>query len=185
MTFGRLFILAVLVAGIAFPEEHPYRTKYKRDTFGRGAAARVGVGAAVGTARNSPHQWGRGAGGLGKRMASGFGTNVVKNTIEFGVAGARHEQMGYQRSGKKGFGPRLGYALTSTVITHKTTTGKRTPAVGRISGAFGSGLISRVWQPAGMRTVGGGLATGGVMLGVDAGTHVAREFWPERKRGSK
>jgi len=74
---------------------------------------------------------------------------------------------------------RMKYALVSTVVTHKTTTGKRTPALGRISGDFGSGLISRAWQPARLHTLGSGLATGGIMLGVDAGSNVVREFWPE------
>lgn len=175
------FTLALFMLGNAVAENHPYRTKYVKKTFGRRAAIGTGASAAIGQARNVPHEWGRGGGGFGKRVASGFGTHVVKNTIEFGVASARHEQMGYQRSGKHGFGPRLKYALVSTVVTRKTTTGKRTPAMGRISGAFGSGLISRAWQPAGLRTVSSGFATGGIMLGVDAGAHVAREFWPQKK----
>jgi len=162
-------------------DEHPYRTKYVKDTFGRRAAISTGVSATIGEVRNAPHEWGRGIAGFGKRVASGFGTHVVKNTIEFGVASARHEKMGYERSGKQGFGPRLQYALLSTVITRKTTTGEKTPAMGRISGAFGSGLISRAWQPARLRTVSSGFATGGIMLGVDAGTHVIREFWPQKK----
>ena len=71
------------------------------------------------------------------------------------------------------------YALESTVITHKTDTGKPTVAAGEVSGAVGSGLISRAWQPAAAKTVAKGLASGGIMLGVDAGAHVAKEFWPE------
>ena len=137
------------------------------------------AGAAIQHARGSPHEWGGGASGFGKRLGSAFGEHVLKNTIEFGVASVRHEEQGYRPSRKHGFGPRLGYALTSTVITHKTTTGKRTVASGRISGAMGAGLISRTWQPARLHTVSSGLATGGTLLGVDAGTHVVREFWPE------
>ncbi|HYL78237.1 MAG TPA: hypothetical protein VEU96_28740 [Bryobacteraceae bacterium] len=180
--FALLLTLAILTAGVAPSANHPYRRKYVTDTFGRSAALGVGGGAAIQQMRNSPHEWGGGVAGFGKRVASGFGTHVVKNTIEFGVASARHEELGYQRSGKRGFGPRLKYALVSTVVTRKTTTGKRTPAVGRMSGAFGSGLISRAWQPARLHTVGSGLATGGIMLGTDAGLHVAREFWPQRHR---
>jgi len=175
-------ILILLIAGeIAQPavQRHPYRAQYVKATVGKEAALRAGTGAAIQQARNSPHEWGRGVTGFGKRLGSAFGQHVVKNTIQFGVASARHEELGYRPSGKRGFGPRMKYALVSTVVTRKTTTGKRTPAMGRISGNFGSGLISRAWQPARLRTVGSGLATGGIMLGADAGTHVVREFWPE------
>ena len=172
------------MALVAFPatrSDHPYRHRYVKDTFGRSAAIQTGVDAGISHARNVPHEWGGGPAGFGKRLASGFGQHVVKNTIAYPIASFRHEELGYQRSGKKGFGPRMKYALMSTVITRKTTTGKRTPAVGRMSGAFGSGLISRAWQPARLHTVSSGLASGGVSLGADAGMHVAKEFWPQRK----
>lgn len=65
------------------------------------------------------------------------------------------------------------------MVTHKTTTEKPTLAVGEISGALGSGLISRLWQPASVGSVGSGFASGGITLAVDAGANVVREFWPE------
>jgi hypothetical protein len=111
-----------------------------------------------------------------------MGTLVVKNSIQFGLAAARHEDLRYHRSEEQGFGPRLKHALVSTVITDRTTTGRRMVAAGRISGAVGSGLISRLWQPASLRTVAGGFATGGIMLGTDAGVNLAREFWPRKKQ---
>jgi len=181
MKLFRAWTILLLAAAIvqAAVQSHPYRRQYLKDTFGAGAAARVGAGAAIQHARNSPHEWGGGVAGFGKRLGSAFGQHVVKNSIQFGVASIRHEELGYRRSGQRGFGPRMKYALVSTVVTHKTTTGKRTPALGRLSGDFGSGFISRAWQPARLHTFGSGLATGGIMLGVDAGSNVVREFWPE------
>ena len=173
-----LLTISGLAAGAVNPR-HPYRSKYVKDTFGSRAAASAAAGAGIQQLRNSPREWHGGIAGFGKRLGSAIGQHVIKNTIEFGVASVRHEELGYHPSGKKGFGPRLKYALVSTVVTRKTTTGQRTPAVGRISGAFGSGMISRVWQPARLRTVSSGLASGGIMLGADAGAHVVREFWPE------
>lgn len=174
-----MLLLASAAAPAAVNSQHPSRSKYVGDTYGPKAWAKTGTSAAIQQLRNSPHEWGGGITGFGRRLASAFGTHVVKNTIEFGVASIRHEELGYRPSEKTGFGPRLKYALLSTVVTHKTTTGKPTAAVGRISGAFGSGLVSRLWQPARLRTIGSGVASGGIVLGVDAGTHVAREFWPE------
>jgi len=159
--------------------EKPTAARYVKHTFNKSSLIRSGAGAAIQQARNNPREWGRGGAGFGKRLASGFGEHVIKGTIEFGVATVRHEELGYRPSGQQGFGPRLKYALLSTVVTRKTTTGKKTFASGRVSGAMGSGLISRLWMPARLQTISNGVATGGVLLSVDAGTHVAREFWPE------
>jgi len=185
---SKLVAIALLLAAAAQPAEkaqHPYRSRYVKDTFGKRAAIRAGASAAVQQLRNSPHEWGQGGKGFGKRVGSAFGQHVIKNSIQYPIAAIRHEELGYRPSGKKGFGPRLGYALTSTVITHKTTTGKKTVAAGRISGAMGSGFISRAWQPARLHTFSSGAASGGVMLGVDAGNNVVREFWPEIRHPHK
>ena len=162
--------------------ERSIGAKYVKHTFSKSSLIRSGAGAAIQQARNNPREWGRSPAGFGKRLASGLGEHAIKSTIEFGVATARHEELGYRPSGKQGFGPRLKYALMSTVVTRKTTTGKNTFASGRVSGAMGSGFISRLWMPARLRTISSGVATGGVLLSVDAGTHVAREFWPEIRR---
>jgi hypothetical protein len=137
------------------------------------------LGAAVNQGTNTPSEWGQGASGFGKRLGSAFAKHLVKKAIQFPVARMRHEALGYQRSHQPGFGPRLRHALLATVITHKTTTGKKTVAAGEISGAIGSGLISRLWQPASVRTLSAGFTSGGITLGVDAGSNVVREFWPE------
>lgn len=176
VTIALLTASSTLSAAVS---EHPTRSAYVKHTFGKSSLLKSGAGAAIQQARNNPREWGGGFSGFGKRLASGFGEHMVKGTIEFGVASLRHEELGYRPSGKRGFGPRLKYALASTVVTRKTTTGKRTLASGRVSGAFGSGFISRLWMPARFHTVASGAATGGILLGVDAGTHVAREFWPE------
>lgn len=177
-----MFLLALQSAPCAEQNknaEHPLFKKYFKDTYGLQAGATSVAGATIQQLRDKPYEWGGGIAGFGKRVGSAFGQHVIKNTIEFGVAGVRHEEIGYRPSGKTGFRSRLKYALLSTVITHKTTTGQPTVALGRISGSFGSGFISRLWMPASYHTVASGFATGGIMLGVDAGAHVVREFWPE------
>ena len=42
-----------------------------------------------------------------------LGTHAVKNTIQYGVAGLRHEDLRYHRSGKHGFGPADGICAES------------------------------------------------------------------------
>ena len=146
---------------------------------GTGALVRTAAGAALQQARNSPHEWGRSLSGFGKRAASGFGKHAINTSVEYAVAAARHEDLRYHPLREGGFGPRLRHALVSTVVTRKTTTGNSTVAAGRISGAVASGFISRLWQPASLRTAASGASSAGVALGADAGANVVREFWPE------
>jgi hypothetical protein len=145
-------------------------------------AAQTAAGAGIGTLRNSPHEWGTGPLGFGKRFASGFGRHVVKTGIQAGVGGLRHEDLHYHRSNLHGTFPRLKYAVKSTFWVPRTNRTGKTVALGRISGNVGSGLISRAWQPASTAGLGAGLATGGIGLGADVGVHIAQEFWPRHKK---
>ena len=174
-----IVMLGSLTAGAEKTERQPSGKKYLKDSFSATAAGKAAMGAGITQATNTPSEWGQGAAGFAKRFGSAFGKHLVARGIKYPVAKAFHEEFGYERSTQAGFGPRLKHALVSTVITRKTTTGKKTVAKGELAGAFGSGLISRLWQPASTRTVGLGFVSGGVTLGVDAGGNVLREFWPE------
>ena len=172
---------STLAVRAAEPKSPPQPTarQYLKHAVGPAAVLRAGAGAGITQATNTPSEWGQGAAGFGKRLGSAFGKHLVKKAIQYPVAHMRHEVLGYERSNQTGFKPRLKHALLATVITRKTTTGKKTVATNEIAGAFGSGLISRLWQPASVRTVSAGFASGGITLGVDAGSNVLREFWPE------
>ena len=144
-------------------------------------SCKVGFGSSAGFAQafKKPHEWGRNIGGLGKRVGSTFGILVIKNSVQFSIGYLRHEEFGYQPSGKIGFRPRLTYALLSTVRARDTRSHERKWATGKISGDLVSGLVSRLWQPLRLRTFANGFSSAGVSLGVDAGTNILREFWPE------
>jgi hypothetical protein len=152
---------------------------YTKHELGLRGFVMTGVGAAVNQANDTPHEWGQGAAGLARRFGSAFGKHIVHKAIQYPVAKLLHEELFYQRSNKQGFGPRLKAALVAVVVTRKTTTEQVTVNVAEISGAFGSGLISRLWQPASTRTISEGFESGGITLGVDAALNVIREFWPE------
>jgi hypothetical protein len=154
---------------------HPYRKHWKKSTFGKTAITGVVGNAGLGQLRGHPSNYGGGMAGFGKRVGAGFVTHSVKTTVEHAVAAPLHEDLEYHRSGKRGFGPRLAYALKSTVITRNTRTGKRRPAVGRISGHAAAGAVSQAALHAGS-----GAGTAGFGLAAEAGANVAREFWPRR-----
>ena len=168
-----LLIASFGIAGAATQPAHPYRQHWKQSTFGKKAVGGVVAKAGVGQLSGHPRNYGGGAAGFGKRVGAGFGTHIVKNTVEHTVAARLHEDLHYHRSTQKGFGPRLGHALKSTVITRNTRSGKHRPAVGRLSGHAAAGAFSQAVLHAGS-----GAATAGVGLGAEAGANVAREFWP-------
>jgi hypothetical protein len=177
-----MFLLPIATATAANPANaansktrHPYRKHWQHATVGKGALAGVGARAGVAQVRRSPKKWGGGASGFGKRLGTGMATHAVATTVEHTVAARLHEDLHYHRSTKKGFAPRLGHALTSTVVTSNTKTGKRTPAVGRITGHAAAGAVSQ-----GLLVGAGGASTAGLGLAADAGANVAREFVPRR-----
>jgi hypothetical protein len=163
-------------AAVSRPQRHPYRQHWKRAMFSKRALAGVGARAGVSHLAHHPSKWGDGASGFAKRAGAGLTTHAVKTTVEHAIAAPLHEDLHYHRSEKRGFGPRLGHALSSTVVTHNTRTGKRTPAVGRLSGHAAAGAFSQAALHAGA-----GASTAGIGLGAEAGVNVAREFWPRHK----
>ena len=153
--------------------------KYGKSLVRRDAMIGVAGSAALGQAANTPHEWGRGPEGFARRLGSGAAHYVVKDTIQRGVGGILHEeQNNYVRANKPGFAPKFKSAAENTFWVRHKNSSKRYPAVGRLSGDFGSGLISRAWQPARLRTVSSGLATGGISVGADFGWNLAREYMP-------
>jgi hypothetical protein len=167
------------------PSRHRVLRQYRKKVFSPESAARALASGSINTARNHPHEWGDGAGGFAKRVGSAFGQHVVKGTIEVGVGTLRHEDLRYRRSNLQGTWPRLKYAVKSTFIVPRTDRRGKTVATGRIAGNIGGGLVSRAWQPASTAGIGAGLASGGIGLGADVGIHVAREFWPHGKHGTR
>jgi hypothetical protein len=179
----RIIIICLLLlplitgqAAVSTRQRHPYQQHWKRATFGKRAVAGVGARAGVAQLTHRPSKWGGGATGFGKRAGAGLATHGVKTTVEHAVAAPLHEDLHYHRSTRRGFGPRLGHALSSTVVTHDTRTGKRTPAVGKLSGHAAAGAFSQ-----GALHAGAGASTAGIGLGAEAGANVAREFWPRHR----
>ena len=164
-------LLCVLAAAPAFGD--------MRETFGEKAVLRSAGAAGFGQALRRPVEWARTAAGYGRRAGSGFAQYAAKTGIQFAVGALRQEEQRYQRAEVTGVWKRTRHALLATLIVpRKKRTGK-TVAAGRLSGAFGSGLISRLWQPVRLRTFSSGFASGGISLGIDAGVNVLREFWPD------
>lgn len=146
-----------------------------------GAAA----GAAIGQARNVPHEWGQGAEGYATRYFSDFGTNLTRQSIAFGLETGLHEDPRYFPSEEHGFRKRMRNVLLQTLVT-RTDSGKETFAWARIGSAFAAGAITNAWQPESTDTPGRAVNRGFIMLGGDLGYNFLQEFIPIfRPRGLK
>ncbi len=172
-----LSLLLLLISSLATSAEYGKKHIVKRAVVGST------ISAGIGQTLNHPREWGRGVSGFGKRMGSSLATFGVKTGVESGVGKMLHEEVHYQRSEQPGFGPHLKSALANTFTVGHRGSNKRYVAAGRLSGDFGAGMVSRLWQPARLRTVSSGLSTGGIMLGTEFGVNMAREYLPRRKRG--
>ncbi len=156
--------------------------QYARSLVGRRPLAGAAVSATYGHVTNRPHEWGRGPLSFTKRFGSAMAHYAVKDGIERGVGAALHEeQKNYVRADRPGFMPKFKSAAENTFWVKHRNSDKRYPAYGRFAGDFGSGLISRLWQPARLHTVASGLSTGGISLGIDFGINLAREYMPSHR----
>jgi hypothetical protein len=146
-------------------------------SFGLRGFAGAAMGAAIGQARNVPHEWGGGTEGYATRYAAGFGINLSKQSIAFLAESALHEDPRYFPSEQRGFRLRLKNALLQTVVTRTDSGGERF-AYGRLVSAFGAGQLANTWEPKSTGSVGGGIIRGFILLGGDAAYNFFQEFIP-------
>ncbi|SRR5579871_795148 len=159
----------------------PYRATmggFVNKAFGPISIMRSALGAGTEQGLDHPKEWGQGWAAYGERFASSMGTRFVESSVKYSFGAALHEEVHYRPSQGTGFKSKLGYALMSTFITHNTDSGNRTFAFGEVGGAFAGGFVSRTWQPASSRGWGHGMESAGLILAIDAGTNVAKEFFP-------
>jgi hypothetical protein len=139
--------------------------------------------AAVNQKRNVPSDWGQGASGFGKRLASSYAYNtVVRNALGFALDSTLHLDPRYFPSSRQDGWGRLVDASVQTLLT-RTDTGGRNFNFWRIGSAYGAGFISNAWYPRRDATPSDALIRGSLSLGLDTIANVTREFWPDVLNG--
>lgn len=151
------------------------------EAFRPAAVAMNGVRAGFLQIADTPAEWGNGAGGYGKRVASSAAISGIRGVIAFGLDATLHQEPRYFRSEATGFWRRTGHALRGTVLT-RTGGGGETLAAGRVGSAYGAAFLSNQWHPDRLNTVHRGFAGGSIRLGFDFAGNVAAEFWPDIRR---
>lgn len=136
------------------------------------------VQAGLNQARNSPHEWGHGVEGYGRRSGSAYGQHLISSTVSNAIAFGLHEDDRYFKSGKTGIG-RLSDAIKSTLLARHDD-GSRFISFSAIGGAAAGAFISRAWQPRSANSAGDSAASFGYAMAARAGINVLREFLPRR-----
>ena len=152
--------------------------QYFKDTLNPTALLSAGAAAGIGQWRNRPENWGLGAEGYSRRLASAFTEHFERETLLFGLSSAFHEDNRYVPSGLSSKGGRVAYAVKST-FTARHNDGTRHVSFSRLAAFAGAAALSRLWQPAGYRGVRSGLANLSTSVSVAVGFNVAREFLPQ------
>jgi hypothetical protein len=152
-------------------------TFYQQTTFSGVAVLEAATGAAFSQWLNSPEEWGQGAEGYGRRVASSYGATIINGTIQYGTSALFHEDNRYHRSKAASFGGRFGAVVISPFVAYNDRGGKRFSTSSFLGGA-GQSTIPLAWSP---RSWQGGSEIGInalIWYGQTAGGNLVREFYP-------
>ena len=180
-------VLGLLFVGLASAQPPEPDTWQSKLSFHASAAYSPGslVAAAAYTGFlqgiDFPTEWGQGASGYGKRLASELAYAGVRNTMGFALDTTLHEDPRYYRSNDTGFWRRTKHAFRGTILTH-TDAGGETFAWWRFGSAYGATYVSNQWYPDRVNTVALDLSQGSTQIGFDFLANFGAEFWPDVKK---
>jgi hypothetical protein len=129
---------------------------------------------------NFPREWGQGAAGYGRRVASTLAYSGIRNTLAFGVDTALHQDPRYYRSGEGGLWNRTRHAIRGTFLTRRDSGGE-TFATWRFASAYGATFLSNEWYPDRLNNIKVGLEQGSTQIAFDVVANLRSEFWPDVK----
>jgi hypothetical protein len=150
---------------------------YAHDLFGPSALLGTLAASTVDQLRTDPDQWGDGAGGFGRRVASNAGNLAVNQTVRHGLALAMGRSTRYQPCGCSGVGARIGHALLETA-TDRDRAGGRMLSVPRFAGAFAGAFAQRIWRPGMSAGTAAGAGAGELVLGALSNVALELVGWP-------
>ncbi len=146
---------------------------YVHDVLGPGAWVGVAAGGTIVQVETSPTQWGTGASGYGKRLASSAGQLIAQETVRHGLAALMDRSTDYKPCRCKDVGGRVQNALVET-FTDRDREGHRAFSIPRLAGAVAGSFAPLIWWPG--ATVKGAETAAGVSLLLTFGGNVISEF---------
>ncbi len=143
--------------------------------------AKVGFSAGIDQANDKPTEWGQGASGYGRRFANILGQYSIQRTVTYGLGSALHEDNRYFNSGRQGFWPRTGYALTSGILARHDD-GSLHFSVSQVGGVAAGAFLARTWLPPSQSSASAGAVSFGITMASNMGFSVVKEFLPDLGR---
>jgi hypothetical protein len=142
--------------------------------------------AGLSQAENSEPGYGQGAEGYGKRFGAAFADGTIENYLTGAILPSllRQDPRFFQSS-KGGFWHRTGYAVSRIFVT-RTDSGHEQFNYSEIVGSAMSSAISTYsYHPRADRNLPNTASVWGTQVGIDTGTIVVKEFWPDIRRKLK
>jgi hypothetical protein len=154
---------------------------YLKQTYQPQSSLVPAVVAGLNQARNSPDDWRQGAVGYGKRFSSVRGEFQISNVARFGVGAALHEDPRFFRSNLHGSWSRTKYAFKHTYFARVDDGGERL-AFSAFAAAAAGGFAPNGWLPASQNGWGHAFQRTAVLLMIDLGVNMGREFGSDDKK---
>jgi len=141
------------------------------------SAAWIFVDSAVDHWSRAPHQWDRSPESYSYRVASAWGRRIVRNSAQLGFESVLQEDSRYRRSGEGGFGKRILFAVSHSVLAYKPN-GSVEPMYGRMAAGVVATATASTWHP---QSTSASCLFGGVMTAAmdRAGGNLLKEFEPD------
>jgi hypothetical protein len=166
-----------LLAGPASAQQDNHLEDFKRKLIWKEPLIKTVASALFNEASDSPHEWGRGIDGFGKRAGSAFAKRTVKASVELAASEWTHEDLHYHRLGDGTIFSRVKHAVVTTYWVGRDNGPGNTVAVGRIAGSFTASQVARLWMPDRVATFGAAMQSTAATVGLDLGVNIVREFW--------
>jgi hypothetical protein len=165
----------VVVQSYVRPDKKTRQKNYFKSMFSLSSLGRTVVSSGFNTWRNAPEEWGSHWDGFGRRVASGVGKNIVKQTTIFALDESFKLDSKFYRSQKRNFGSKVKNAVISPFVA-RTPEGKQVFGFPRIIGTYTAAIIAaETWYPKRFTYV-DGLKSGTVSLGFNVAFNLLKEL---------
>jgi hypothetical protein len=151
------------------------------ETFGPASLMYGTLSAGIGTARDSPKEYGPHWDGFAKRYGMRFTGLATSHVMEAGFGAIWGEDPRYVRNQNLPFKRRVGNVLLLTV-TARNRQGDLMPAYARFIAIPGSNFLANTWRVSSDATVGAALSRTAYGFLSQVGSNAWNEFWPDVKR---
>jgi hypothetical protein len=126
----------------------------------------------------SPHEWGGGFPGFGRRVASRVGNGILQGTFQAPVAAFLHEDVRYISSSRHGFKRRAAHAVLYSFLTYNSQ-GRPTLNIASLSAYYASTAVSTAWLPGIQNGARYTFSNATEQISLSFPTNLLQEFWPE------